>query len=77
MHIDTKHEKLEILGCLSWSEIRQCHLDLEVPGRDPSGYGPRLGAPKERFGGSVVLGSTSALGDALVGCWKWTDVEVI
>jgi len=76
-HIDANHEKLEIPGCLSWSEIRQCHLDLEVPGRDPSGYGPRLGAPKERFGGSVVLGSTSALGDALVGRRKWTDVEVI
>jgi hypothetical protein len=77
MHIDANHEKLEIPGCLSWSEIRQCHLDLEVPASDPSGYGPRLGAPKERFGGSVVLGSTSALGDALVGRRKWTDVEVL
>jgi hypothetical protein len=77
MHIAQDHEQLEIAGCLSWSEVRRCHLDLEVPGRDPSGYGPRLGAPKERFGGSVVLGSTSAVGDALVGRRKWTDAETV
>jgi hypothetical protein len=42
-------------------------MDLGVLARDHSGYGLRLGVPKERFGGSVVLGSTSSLGDALVG----------
>lgn len=77
MHIDEDHEQLEVAGCLRWSEVRRCHLDLEVPRVDPSGYGPRLGAPKERFGGSVVLGSTSAVGDALVGRRKWTDAEVL
>ncbi|KAI9777198.1 MAG: hypothetical protein M1839_009041 [Geoglossum umbratile] len=50
---------------------------MEVPLRDPSGYGHRLGAPKKRFAGSVALGSSSALGDALVGRRKWTDPEVI
>jgi hypothetical protein len=29
-----------------------------------------------RFEGSVVLGSSSALGNALVGRGKWTDAEV-
>ena len=57
-------------------EVEEC-LDLEVPLRDPSGYGHWLGAPKERFTGSVVLGSSSALGDALMGWQKWTDPEVI
>ena len=77
MCIGADHEQLEVEGCLGWSEVRRCHLDLEVPLRDPSGYGHRLGAPKERFAGSVVLGSSSALGDALVGRRKWTDPEVI
>jgi hypothetical protein len=77
MSIGEDHEQLEVAGCLGWSEIRRCHLDLEVPDRDPSGHGLRLGAPKERFAGSVVLGSTSALGDALVGRRKWTDPEVL
>jgi hypothetical protein len=77
MHVDADHKKLEIDDCLSWKKIRQCHMDLEVPARDPSSYSPRLGAPKERFGGSVILGSTSALEDALVGRRKWTDPEVL
>jgi len=62
---------------VGWSEIRRCHLDLKAPTRDPSGYGNPLGAPKGRFAGSVVLGSSSALGDALVGRRKWTDPEVL
>ena len=77
MLVDADHERLEVAGCLGWSEVRRCHLDLEVPSKDPSGYGPKLGAPKSRFPGSVVLGSTSALGDALVGRRKWTDPEVV
>jgi hypothetical protein len=77
MLIDAEHEQLEVAGCLGWSEIRRCQLDLEVPARDPSGYGPKLGAPKSQFAGPVVLASTSALGDALVGRRKWTDPEVL
>jgi hypothetical protein len=48
-----------------------------MPARDPSEYGLRLGAPKERVGGSVMFASTSALGDALIGRRKWTDIEVM
>ncbi|KAH0536764.1 hypothetical protein FGG08_006402 [Glutinoglossum americanum] len=39
-HVDASHEKLEVDGCPSWNEIRQCHMDLVVPARDPSGYSP-------------------------------------
>ncbi|KAH0563246.1 hypothetical protein GP486_002191 [Trichoglossum hirsutum] len=70
------HEDLEI-GCVRWSELRRCHLDLEVPARDAGGQGWRFGAPKERFLGSEVLGSSSALGDALVGRRMWTDPSVL
>ncbi|KAI9775005.1 MAG: hypothetical protein M1839_001605 [Geoglossum umbratile] len=77
MGIGEDHEQLEISGCASWSEVRDCHLDLLPAERDPSGYRHRLGAPKGRFRGSVVLGSSSALGDALLGRRKWTDVEVL
>jgi hypothetical protein len=73
MSVDADHEQLEVEGCLGWSEVRRCHLDPEVPSRGPSGYGHRLGAPKERFAGPVALGSSSALGDALVGWRKWAD----
>jgi hypothetical protein len=76
MQISADHEQLEVEGCVGWSELRRCHLDLEVPRRDPSGYGPGAGVGMSRFGGSVVLGSSSALGDALVGRRKWTDPEV-
>jgi hypothetical protein len=37
----------------------------------------RMGAPKERFLGSLVLGSSSALGDAFVGHLRWTDPRVL
>ena len=76
MLVDGEHKELEAKGCLGWSEVRQCHLDLEVPRLDPSGYPHKMGAPTGRFGGAVVLGSTSALGDALVGRRKWTDPQV-
>src|SRR5437773_5209309 len=60
------------------SVITLCNEALSpAPLKDPSGYGHRLGAPKERFAGSVVLGSSSALGDALMGWRKWTDPEVV
>jgi hypothetical protein len=76
MLVDGEHKELEAKGCLGWSEVRQCHLDLEVPQLDPSGYPHKMGAPTGRFSGAVVLGSTSALGDALVGRRKWTDPQV-
>ncbi|KAH0561999.1 hypothetical protein GP486_003293 [Trichoglossum hirsutum] len=77
MCIDEDYEQLEIPDCACWSDVRDCRLDLEAPERDPSGYGHRLGVPKGRFWGSVVPGSSSALGDALLGRRKWTGVEVL
>jgi hypothetical protein len=77
MGIGKDHEQLEAAGCLGWNEVRLCHLDLEVPEKDPSRYGYRMGAPEGRFAGPVVLGSSPALGDALVGRREWTDPEVL
>src|SRR5204862_2418670 len=76
MLVDTEHKELEAKGCPGWSEVRQCHLDLEVPWLDLSGYLHKMGAPTGRFAGAVMLGSTSAMGDALVGRRKWTDPQV-
>ena len=74
--IGCDHETLEVDGCLPWSEVRRCHLDLEAPSRGAGGAEARYGMSGMRFEGSVVLGSSSALGDALVGRRKWTDAEV-
>jgi hypothetical protein len=52
-------------------------MDLRVPAKDPSGKPHRMGAPKERSLGSLVLGSSSTLGDALVGRLRWTDPRVL
>jgi hypothetical protein len=70
------HEHLEVSDT-TYSEVRLYHMDLRVPVKDPSGKPHRMGAPKERFLGSLVLGSSSALGDALVGRLRWTDPRVL
>ena len=62
---------------LTWSGIAACHRDLEAPDRDINGQTPWFGRPDYRFPGSVVLQSSSALGDALVGRRKWTDPQVV
>jgi len=58
---------------LRWSEVRKCHLDLEAPSKGAEGAGARYGMSGMRFKASVVLGSTLALRDALVGRRKWSD----
>ncbi|KAI9767361.1 MAG: hypothetical protein M1840_005771 [Geoglossum simile] len=64
-------------GTLPWNDFAACHRDLEAPLREPSGQAPRYGLPGFRFPGSVVIGSSSAIGDALVGRRKWTDPQAI
>jgi hypothetical protein len=61
----------------TYSEVRLCHLDLRVLAKDPSGKPHRMGALKERFLSSLVLGSSSALGDALVGRLRWADPRAL
>jgi hypothetical protein len=73
---DKEHQKLDIDDTLSHPDLTRCHLYLEVPSREPSGQTPKYGAPDYRFPASVVLGSISPIGDALVGRRKYTDPEV-
>ena len=75
--IDESHEHLDIDNFTSWSDLAACHRDLEAPVTDPSGHTLWFGRPEHRFPGAVVLESSSALGDALVGRRKWSDPQVI
>ncbi|KAI9770494.1 MAG: hypothetical protein M1839_003175 [Geoglossum umbratile] len=75
--IDDTHIKLDLKGTLSWNDLATCHRDLEAPSREPSGQAPRYGLPGFRFPGSIIVGSSSAIGDALVGRRKWTDPQVL
>jgi hypothetical protein len=65
-------------GCdLSWEDLAACHRDLEAPFSGPCGHLPLFGRPTYRFPSSIILDSTSALGDALVGRRKWNDPQVL
>jgi hypothetical protein len=75
--IDKDHNLLGNGCALSWDELAACHRDLEAPVSGPYGQLPLLGRPTYRFPGSVILASTSALGDALIGRRKWTDPQVL
>ncbi|KAI9781623.1 MAG: hypothetical protein M1839_005840 [Geoglossum umbratile] len=75
--IDDTHTKLDLKGTLSWNDLATCHRDLEAPSREPSGQAPRYGLPGFRFPGSIIVGSSSAIGDALIGRRKWTDPQVL
>ncbi|KAI9769555.1 MAG: hypothetical protein M1840_004033 [Geoglossum simile] len=75
--IDDTHTKLDLKGTLSWNDLATCHRDLEAPSREPSGQAPRYGLPGLRLPGSIIIGSSSAIGDALVGRRKWTDPQVM
>ena len=75
--ISEDHETLDKEGTLTYEEIAACHRNLEAPARGVNGDVPTHSLPPFRFAGSVVLESSSALGDALVGRRKWTDPEVI
>ncbi|KAH0542465.1 hypothetical protein FGG08_003136 [Glutinoglossum americanum] len=75
--IDEAHINLDLKGTLLWNDLAACHRDLEAPSREPSGQAPRYGLPGFRFPGSVIVGPSSAIGDALVGRRKWTDPQVI
>jgi hypothetical protein len=75
--IEEDHERTGMEGALSWSEIAACHRDMKIPTREPSGQAPKHAIPSVAFAGTLLLGSTSAIGDALVGRRRWTDRQVI
>lgn len=72
------HETLDVDTTETWSELAACHRDMiacrkSTSGRSASAYG----RPEGKWPGVVVLGSTSCLGDALVGRRRWDDPEVV
>jgi hypothetical protein len=75
--IDKDHNFLGNGCALSWDELAACHRDLEAPVSGPYGQLPVLERPTYRFPGSVIMDSTSALGDALIGRRKWNDPQVL
>ncbi|KAI9778858.1 MAG: hypothetical protein M1839_007821 [Geoglossum umbratile] len=75
--IDEGHANLDLKGTLSWNDLAVCHRDLEALSREPSGQSLRYGLPGFRFPGSIIVGSSTATGDALVGHRKWTDPQAM
>jgi len=72
------HETLDVDTTETWSELAECHRNLvacrkSTSGRSASAYG----RPEGKWMGAVVLGSTSSVGDALVGRRRWDDPEVV
>lgn len=72
------HETLDVDTTETWSQLALCHRDLtacrkSTSGRSASAYG----RPDEKFAAAVRMGSTSFIGDALVGRRRWDDVEVV
>ena len=71
------HRSLDISESETWEELSGFHRDLSTPWKGASGECFRYGRPGESFGGAVKLGSTSAIGDALVGGRRWTEAGVL
>ncbi|KAI5789674.1 hypothetical protein DFH27DRAFT_655388 [Peziza echinospora] len=72
------HETLDVPTAETWSELAAHHRDLtacykSTSGRSASAYG----RPDYRWPAALKLGSTSCIGDALVGRRRWDDPEVI
>lgn len=73
------HETLDVDTTETWSELAACHRDMlackkSTSGRSASAYG----RPDGRWaGGMVKLGSTSCIGDALIGRRRWDDPDVV
>ena len=58
--------QLEVQEVLSWNEVATCYRELRGPARECLGNPARSGVT-DLLDGTVVLPSTSVLGDALVG----------
>ncbi|KAF8461231.1 hypothetical protein BDZ91DRAFT_380768 [Kalaharituber pfeilii] len=76
--IRDNHETLDIENTEKWSDLAACHRDgiacrKSTSGRSASAYG----RPEGRWPATVIMGSTSCIGDALVGKRRWDDPEVV
>ena len=70
-------QTFENKGTLDWDQVSACHRNLEAPARGVGGDIPTHSVPPFRFPASLVLESSSALGDALVARRRWDDPEVL
>ena len=62
---------------MTWEQVASCHRDHSILQHEPSGQQLRhVQWNYNQFSTTVVLESTSALGDALLGRRKWTDPAV-
>jgi len=75
--IHPDHLTLENPGNLDWNEVAACHRDLEAPVRGVGGEMPTHSVPPFRFPAALLMESSYALGDALLGRRKWNDPEVL
>ena len=75
--IGDDHSTLDGTGSMTWEQVASCHRDHSIPQHEPSGQQLRHAQRNyNQFSATVVLESTSALGDALLGQRKWTDPAV-
>jgi hypothetical protein len=75
--IAANHQDLEIPGQHTWDELVACHRDLEAPTQGVGGESVTHSRPPFRFPAAIVMNSSSALCDALIGRRKWTDPSVM
>ena len=74
--IQADHETLEIPGQHTWTELSNLHRDLLPPSHGVNGQKLTHSVPPFRFPASIMMESSSALCDALIGRRRWTDPEV-
>jgi hypothetical protein len=71
------HETLDLEEAERWSDLVRCHQGFQTPEKSTSGEGFRYGRPLFPFPGTTKLGSTSLVGDAMVGARRWDDPRVM
>ncbi|KAI9753313.1 MAG: hypothetical protein M4579_005232, partial [Chaenotheca gracillima] len=74
---DGTSQRTLVPGALDWHQLAQCHRELRVPEREPSGQPPKHRIPcPEDFRGAVLLPAPDPLGEALRGARSWDDFLV-
>jgi hypothetical protein len=71
------HETLDLEEAERWDDLVRCHQGFQAPEKSTSGEGFRYGRPPFPFPGTTKLGTTSMVGDAMVGARRWDDPRVI
>jgi hypothetical protein len=71
------HRTLDMEESETWHQVARCHVTMEAPMRSTSGEGFRYRRPAFPFPGVTKLGSSSRVGDAMVGERRWDDGQVL